>query len=60
MSSRISNKKPEGMEDFLKKKDDPALEEMRKKLLGEEASKKGPELKAYSMTGSEYGHKTQF
>ena len=27
------------MEEFLKKKDDPALEEMRKKLLGEEDPK---------------------
>jgi hypothetical protein len=29
------------MEEFLKKKDDPALDEMRKKLLGEE--QKAPE-----------------
>ena len=39
MSSRISNKKPDGVEEFLKKKDNPALEEMRKKLLGEEDTK---------------------
>jgi len=38
MSSRISNKKPEGIDEFLKK-EDPAVEELRKKLLGNDASK---------------------
>jgi hypothetical protein len=36
MSSRISNKKAEGIDEFLKK-EDPAIEEMKKKLLGDQA-----------------------
>jgi hypothetical protein len=39
MSSRISNKKQEGMQEFLNKKDDPAIDEMRKRLLGGEENK---------------------
>lgn len=46
MSSRISNKKPEGMQEFLKK-EDPAVEELRKKLLGNDVQTQKVEQQAY-------------
>jgi hypothetical protein len=35
------NKGPRGMEEFLKKKDDPTLEKLRRELM-DDASKNGP------------------